>query len=693
MRRVKSRKVLCPFCSKSFTRTEHLQRHLGSHGVGKAIPCPRCGKDFMRKDVMKRHLDKCQLKPRPETNGDIIGNTADSSVGTQGHQAMSDAGEIDAHQQSRVREDVQTDHGSQPQLTEYLQNHIVRTDSHVVEPGGPCLLPETPSSEARWNDMGFDDIRFLLDPTFLDRDNNGPAHQMPPAAVGVPCIDIDPADTFNFLARIANKETASLEARYDCGSFYERQWAGCEIMDDNGGGQQASPQTATMSPSTGGQGVDPGSDRWHPPSTSVQINLPSSQKLTSLARPAYEIVQQIKVLSSRSTIMHTWSRQLERDCARFFSPKNLEKFIRIYWASWYPHYPVIHKPTFSIPNAPAHLTAAMAIIGACFSPNSNDRHSAKLWLNSVEEMVFSNRYFGDIILHDPATVNMRDIVQLLQAAHCVCTFQISEGSQVSRRRIRRQRFNLLVSLARDLNLFNVVHSHLDSLQESEFCWDSFVATEECIRTMLFVYTHDTGFAIFSNYPPRTRIQEMSLGMACPEACFQAQSAVECFMAIKTWTSHPLRKCQMRLRDIVQTMLCPDVSLDVQAYFSHLGILNLWILQPMRRAVRNWKLAWNQRYVLQDNFGLPKEEDRVLVRPEDSWRRLGFFQNASEYWLLLNILVRRIGEQQKDQSVSPGSHVPGSVNTRPYTPSRCDSPTMADLKHLISEHHRRFTSYA
>lgn len=29
-RRVKTRKVQCPFCPKTFTRTEHLQRHLGS---------------------------------------------------------------------------------------------------------------------------------------------------------------------------------------------------------------------------------------------------------------------------------------------------------------------------------------------------------------------------------------------------------------------------------------------------------------------------------------------------------------------------------------------------------------------------------------------------------------------------------------------------------------------------------------
>lgn len=171
-----------------------------------------------------------------------------------------------------------------------------------------------------------------------------------------------------------------------------------------------------------------------------------------LLETAHEIIQQIKTVSQRSAITHKWTPQLEKDCTRFFSPGNIERFIRIYWIAWHPHYPVIHKPTFCMADTPVHLTAAMCIIGACFSPNENDRITAKPWLNSVEEIVFTNPYFGDIILHDEATVNVREIVQLLQAAYCVSTFQISEGSKVSRRRIRRQRFNMVVSVSfSDLN--------------------------------------------------------------------------------------------------------------------------------------------------------------------------------------------------------------------------------------------------
>ncbi|QMW33472.1 hypothetical protein G4B84_008903 [Aspergillus flavus NRRL3357] len=628
------------------------------------------------------------------------------------------------------------------------QHSIEEDDTEETETSGPCLLPDSSLAELRWSDRHFEDIQLLLDPILFDKVEHNHALQLP-SAVGVPCIDIDPADTFSFLARISSKESASLQTRYDCSSLLKRGWEGQGMSGDSIEKQGVLPFPVPASSLT---------DTWPSANTprgswpGVSDNLAavicdpwyhgwlSSAQVPQSLRPAYEIIHQIRTLSQNSTIMHTWSQQVEGDCIRFFSPSNLQRFISIYWTAWHPHYPVIHKPTFSITSAPAHLTAAMAVMGACFSQNANDNHNVKLWLNSVEEMVFSNRYFGDLMLQDPATVNIRDIVQLLQAAYCVCTFQISEGSHISRRRIRRQRFSMVVSLARDLNLFSIKHKDLDNVRGGDFCWETFIATEECIRTMLFIYIHDTGFAIFSNYPPRTRIQEMSLGMACPEACFQAQTATECLSAIRTWTAHPLWGCRRTLRDIVKVMFCKDINLDVRAYISHLGILNLWIvcsasqkpfdsvplhiserlltvicaalcaeafqinslisvdtqLQPMRTAIHNWKLAWNQRFAIQDSFGLPKEEDTMFVGIEDHWRRLGFFQNASEYWLLLNILIRRIDERQRnrdDLSVQSDVELTSSVIDRPYTPSRCDSPTMEDLNNLISEHHRQFKPYA
>ncbi|KAL4957320.1 fungal-specific transcription factor domain-containing protein [Aspergillus filifer] len=686
-RRAKTRKAQCPFCPKTFTRTEHLQRHLGSHGVGKAVTCPECGKDFMRKDVLKRHLDKCQYKPKSAAavgeniTAHIFSSPSFSTDTSSQNEAVATDRPINS--QLFLSSSDGRSCSKQPDITR------IANDTRIAVPTAP-----TPREETLWSDINFDHIHFLFDNSLLDRDNALQIQNMsaPPApsGFGVPCLNVDPADTFNFLARISNEEAASLEARY--GSAV----SGMDLVDR----QSLVDDTDTLH------------TRWN--------GMPefSGDSPSALARQSYSIVSQIKAVSQCSPITAPWTLQLEKSCALFFSPQNTARFVEIYWRAWHPHYPVIHKPTFHISTTPIHLLTSMCIMGAFFSPSENDKISAIIWLNSVEELIFSNRYFGDVLLLDEATVDVRDAVQLLQAAYCISTAQISEGSKVSRRRMRRSRFGKVVSLARDLNLFNVAHRNLDRLNKSDFSWDSFVATEECIRTMLFIYANDTGFAIFSNYPPRTRIQEISVDLACPEACFQAPSAQECFAAIETWTSHALYRGRLRLRESVETLLCRDSKPDIQGHLPHLGILNLWVicsaliaeafnlntlvsttsssLHPIRRAIHTWKLAWSQRYAVTDNFGLPKEEDQILDRVQDSWRRVGFFQNASEYWLLLHILIERIEEQQRarherasGQSSVILNHCDGRSCDGPYTPSHCDSPTMADLKGLILEHHRRF----
>ncbi|KAB8267930.1 hypothetical protein BDV30DRAFT_231168 [Aspergillus minisclerotigenes] len=391
-------------------------------------------------DVMKRHLTKCQLKSRtrpvaeagvatnsltPPEEQPIIANTDNMETSHQG--TLNEISSLPTKKYS-LRSG-----GSH-------QHSIEEDDTEETETSGPCLLPDSSLAELRWSDRQFEDIQLLLDPILFDKVEHNHALQLP-SAVGVPCIDIDPADTFSFLARISSKESASLQTRYDCSSLLKRGWEGQGVSGD----------------SIEKQGVLP-------------FPVPAS------------------------SLTDTW-------------------------------------------------------------PN-------------------------------------------------------------------------------DLNLFSIKHKDLDNVRGGDFCWETFIATEECIRTMLFIYIHDTGFAIFT---------------LCAEA-FQINSLI---------------------------------SVDTQ-------------LQPMRTAIHNWKLAWNQRFAIQDSFGLPKEEDNMFVGIEDYWRRLGFFQNASEYWLLLNILIRRIDERQQNQhdlSVQSDVGRTSSVIDRPYTPSRCDSPTMEDLNNLISEHHRQFKPYA
>jgi hypothetical protein len=63
------KELICRFCDKSFSRTEHLLRHeRSSHTKERPFKCSSCESDFSRKDIMLRHLLKMHsvVKTHPD---------------------------------------------------------------------------------------------------------------------------------------------------------------------------------------------------------------------------------------------------------------------------------------------------------------------------------------------------------------------------------------------------------------------------------------------------------------------------------------------------------------------------------------------------------------------------------------------------------------------------------------------------
>lgn len=76
-----------------------------------------------------------------------------------------------------------------------------------------------------------------------------------------------------------------------------------------------------------------------------------------------------------------------------------------------------------------------------------------MWFNCVEEMIFTDEDF----CHDPEDNRGAPIfnfttdisrIQALQAAYMVCLYQGWEGTEASKRRIRRFRFSTVISVMR-----------------------------------------------------------------------------------------------------------------------------------------------------------------------------------------------------------------------------------------------------
>lgn len=83
------------------------------------------------------------------------------------------------------------------------------------------------------------------------------------------------------------------------------------------------------------------------------------------------------------------------------------------------------------------------------SPEKTDHEDARMWFNCVEELVFTDEDFNSDFTNQSSSpiIPHRNIVQAIQAAYMVCLYQNWEGSDASKRRIRRYRFATLVSVS------------------------------------------------------------------------------------------------------------------------------------------------------------------------------------------------------------------------------------------------------
>ena len=304
-----------------------------------------------------------------------------------------------------------------------------------------------------------------------------------------------------------------------------------------------------------------------------------------LAIKTHEIVVGIKraVLNKRrkSCIALTWSTLLEEVCYRFFAPSNLKTFLMAFYSIWEPNWPAFHMATFNVADAPSTLIAGMALIGACLMPDHISQNAAVPWFEAVEEWVFDDDNFcEDPMEHDTDDTKIRSKLDAIRAAYCVVLYQTWEGSEESKRRIRRTRYTHLINVSRSIGYSNACHDDLKRyVNEGPTLsnWKQFSLKEEIIRTLTYVFLLDCAYGIFNNTAPRMVVHELQMELSSPEHIFQAKTPQSWYERMKTWAESDIGQSRMLISDAVKVICDENLSPETFQMFLQMTLLNFFTL--------------------------------------------------------------------------------------------------------------------
>lgn len=571
-------KYRCTICDKQYKRREHLGRHISSsHTSERPFQCKTCHGSFQRGDVLKRHLRTCGGVP-----------------------AKTGARRRACDRCVRQKKACSTDQPCQACFRKGVLCFYSTPNSDEIAPpvdqGASALVPSeqrqgaTPSSSSNTpfnlSDQGLGAFSSTpLDSLF--RQNISDCSDLPWPGYAQLTSDAQFLDnttcgssySLPFLARFTSN--TGLVSSFDCGTQEQREQVASALELESFNILQhtstilSQPQLKFNSASpllcdniSDAGNSDTLSHNW--------LSEPLSLKTHEILLLVEEVVT-IKPRNSPVTL--EWSSSLKNACLQFFSPTNLRKYLGFYWAIWHPNVNFVHRPTFDTVSAKPALLAAMALMGACVSPDMPDNEDARMWLNCVEEIVFIDDDFNSDLGY-PISSNIsihRPKLQALQAAYIVCLYQNWEGTDSSKSRIRRFRFANLVSTARDIGITTATHTNYAIIVRADFAWKEFAAREELIRLFTWIFLLDTAFVIFNNLPPRMVFKEMNINMATPEACFQAETADLCHQKIQLHLPAGSSYWGLSFRHAFEALSQPELSPIMRHSIASLGPLNLFAM--------------------------------------------------------------------------------------------------------------------
>jgi hypothetical protein len=195
-----------------------------------------------------------------------------------------------------------------------------------------------------------------------------------------------------------------------------------------------------------------------------------------LSQRAQEVVQELKPFASCSMSRAHLDTAIDQD---LFSAANIRAFEHLYVQYSHKHCPILHLPTFQAQSATVPLLLAIFLGGSLHSYPRDTYYLAVDCFDIAEAYMFSLPVFktGDkhIAISESQASEHYDA---LKAAVILLQLQIGRNDPETRRRVRCQRFPMLVHAARSTSLFGS-RQYDGSPVSGSWIWDA--QSESLIR--------------------------------------------------------------------------------------------------------------------------------------------------------------------------------------------------------------------
>ncbi|KAH8805259.1 putative transcription factor with C2H2 and Zn(2)-Cys(6) DNA binding domain [Xylogone sp. PMI_703] len=539
----------CTICTQTFRRAEHLKRHMSTRvdANNKLYTCSFCGSRYKRRDTLRRHWKTCT--PRL-ASGDQLPQRAPSGKrkkacdncatskracdeGTPCSQCLMRESEC-TYRRITVDESPNHTHSHTEDINNEERSEINQTETDLTASTLTVTKPETSQHLLRT-----DSATYFTSST---------KHRFKYLAHFTQATGLH--DAYNY-QRSCWSDVSSAGMLDDPSLLFES-------MHENS--FQPNPWGYFLDEIEAGFDIYGQLHRSHSPDS------PTSVKASEI----WDMFRPIGNGSARLIEMNT--------VIEFFSPDNLTRYLDLFWDRCYPHFPIIHRPTFDLMTCPTILLLNMVLIGSLTSPYARDREEARQFLDVAEDLLFSQPIFSD---NNAGQTNEKGSsehrrIYLLQAAYFMCIMQKWEGDRLAKLRIQRSRFTAFVAAARASGLSKVKQKPL--IIDSNFGeqdWKEYIRREEMIRIFTYVFLLDSAFVIFHSSVPRMVLQEMTVQLACPEELFRASSAAD--FALASGSYPQITEPIPLLADCIRQLCSDDPSDIVISQLKSTSVLNLFII--------------------------------------------------------------------------------------------------------------------